>query len=184
MTKNTDELRQRVQNAAQRRTMQHTLRFFGLLEFVSGELPILVGQDALDLRIKLERFCMHGLRSGECMPDGYTFTVCHGEQSLLAKAAAWVATIQPSAAYVVGLESGARDIEGTSAATGALIKVTGSALIKMMRHLLTREPVLWPFDVLWVEENLQSGVVCREYAGTPQDPPGADDKRIFEVSCW
>jgi hypothetical protein len=36
----------------------------------------------------------------------------------------------------------------------------------------------------WLEEELREGVVFDEYAGTPQDPPGADDKRIFEVACW
>jgi hypothetical protein len=184
MMTNAEELRRRVQSAAQRRTTQHTLRFFGLLEIVSNEVPIIVGQEALDFRNKLERFCLHGLRSGELMPDGFTFTVCWGEQSLLTKVAAWVATIRSSATYLVGLESGERDIDGTSVATGALIKADGSALIKMMQHLLACEPVRWPFSMLWVEENLQSGVVCREYAGTPQDPPGADDQRIFEVSCW
>jgi hypothetical protein len=184
MMTNAEELRRRVQSAAQRRTMQHTLRFFGLLDLASNEVPIIVGQEALDFRNKLDRFCMHGLRSGACMPDGFTFTVCWGEQSLLAKAAAWVATIRSSAIYVVGLETGERVIDGTSAATGALFKANGSVLIKMMRHLLAREPVVWPFSMLWVEENLQSGVICSEYAGTPQDPPGADDKRIFEVSCW
>jgi hypothetical protein len=179
----SNELRSRVEVLAQRQAIRQALASFGALELLPEDQSLIVGQAASDLRTQALKFCAPGIREGRTMPNGYTFTVCYGERSLLPRVQAWLQTIQPSAIYFVGmnwLEAGAqRGFTPT-----ALMRVSGTVIAEMMRRLLAHQPIQWPWQLFWIEEALSTGLVFDEYAGTPRDPLGADDRRIFEVSCW
>lgn len=177
------ELQLRVQAATQRRALQHALTAFEVIDLLPVAQPLIVGQAAADFVNQAMTYSATGIREGRTMPDGYTLTVCYGETSLLPKVPMWVSRVQHTATYVVGmnwLETGA---EHRFTRT-ALMKVEGSAVAQMLRRVLARTPTEWPWQFFWVEEAFATGVIFDEFAGTPHDPPGADDKRIFEVACW
>jgi hypothetical protein len=117
------------------------------------------------------------------MPNGYTLTVCYGVDSLLPRVPGWLKRLHPTATYLVGMHSADTGAEPGFTPT-ALVDLSGGLLKDLVTRFLTREPPSWPWQLFWVEENLKDGLVFDEYAGTPQCPPGADDKRIFEVACW
>ena len=179
----SDELRSRVQAAAQRRTLQQALTTFDATDLLPGDQTLIAGQAADEFRSLAMAFCAPSIRKGRTMPNGYTLTVCYGEDSLLPRVPVWVKKTQPNATYVVGMDWLGTGVERGFTST-ALIKVQGHVVKDLVGRLLARDPVQWPWQFFWIEEELTTGVVFDEYAGTPRDPPGADDKRIFEVACW
>jgi hypothetical protein len=139
----------------------------------------------MNLRIRSADLAAPGLRRGATMPDGFTLTICYGESSLLPRVLGWARRIRQTSSYFLGLESDERVVDGLESVGGGLVRIGGGILCQVIERLLAdASPPKWPFNLLWLEEELREGVVFDEYAGTPQDPPGADDKRIFEVACW
>jgi hypothetical protein len=179
----SDEIRSRVEALSQRRALHQALASFEALDLLPEDESLIIGQAANDLRNQALRFCVPGIREGRTMPDGYTLTVCYGEESLLPRVRVWLRTIQPTATYFVGMGH-AETEPSRGVGSTALMRVPGRVVAEMMKRVLAKEPVQWPWDLFLVEETLSTGLVFDEYAGTPLDPPGADDKRIFEVACW
>jgi hypothetical protein len=184
---NAEEIRERASRINQRAALKTSFAFLGLADSIAESSPTIFGQERTAFIRRVSECTASAFRKGHVMSDGFTLTVCYGEDSLLPRVPNWIASIRPNANYVFGFDRVAGAMKLSEAVDAAFLKIDGHRLKKLVEHLLHRaqeDQSCWPCDLLWVEESLASGVVFDEYAGEPRDPPGADDKRIFEVSCW
>lgn len=179
------ELRDRANAIKQRHSLTAALAVLGLSDVLTAEQDVLAGQARSDIQSRLWRYSSGGLRKGETMPNGFCLTVVYGEKALLERMGTWVATINPVASYVVGFDHVPSVSFKADDAPCAFMTMSGSRLLELVELLCRKGPSTpWPQETFWAERSLSSGVVFSEHAGTPLDPPGADDQRIFEVSAW
>lgn len=179
-------IRERATQIKQRAALKHGLQHMRLSAFTPDESMMICGEARNEWRRRIAGCTAEALRKDKVMPNGFTLTVCHGEHSLLPRLPGWFHTVQAEILYIFGFDRTPDVLKFTGTDDAAFMKVRGDDLARMLAHLLRDildDPAQWPVELFWVGENLGSGVVFSEYAGTPQVPAG-DDRRIFEISSW
>jgi hypothetical protein len=181
-----DEIRERTNCINQRAALRTSLEFLGLRDAVPLDSLTIAGQARTAFLREVAGHTADAFQKGKVMPDGFTLTVCYGEQSLLPRIRGWMALIKPEASYVFGFDRVHGALKLSDSFDSALMKVDGRRLgqiVEHLRHGAEEDGSRWPFEVIWVEGSFATGAAFSEYAGTPHIPNG-DDKRIFEISCW